>query len=78
LLAHFAISAVTPWRIIGFVWGYNLVWMIVQDVTKLGLYEAGSSSLIGRGRFSGLLEFQRLAGQRLFGKSRGEQSCPTI
>ncbi|HEY2827766.1 MAG TPA: HAD-IC family P-type ATPase, partial [Pirellulales bacterium] len=28
-----------PWRIIGFVWGYNLVWMIVQDVTKLGLYQ---------------------------------------
>ena len=27
------------WRIIGFVWGYNLVWMIVQDVTKLGLYQ---------------------------------------
>jgi H+-transporting ATPase len=27
-----------PWRIIGFVWGYNLVWMILQDVVKLGLY----------------------------------------
>jgi len=27
-----------PWRIIGFVWAYNLVWMIVQDVVKLGLY----------------------------------------
>jgi H+-transporting ATPase len=26
------------WRIIGFVWAYNLVWMIVQDVVKLGLY----------------------------------------
>ncbi len=26
------------WRIIGFVWGYNLVWMILQDVVKLGLY----------------------------------------
>src|SRR5437773_4321895 len=26
------------WRIIGFVWGYNLVWMIVQDVVKLGIY----------------------------------------
>jgi H+-transporting ATPase len=20
-----------PWSVIGFVWGYNLVWMIVQD-----------------------------------------------
>ncbi|HZR05262.1 MAG TPA: hypothetical protein VFA61_05495 [Candidatus Udaeobacter sp.] len=27
-----------PWRIIGFVWAYNLVWMIVQDAVKLGLY----------------------------------------
>jgi H+-transporting ATPase len=26
------------WRIIGFVWGYNLVWMILQDGVKLGLY----------------------------------------
>src|SRR2546421_9788709 len=27
-----------PWRIIGFVWAYNIVWMIVQDIVKLGLY----------------------------------------
>ncbi len=27
-----------PWRIIGFVWGYNLAWMMVQDIVKLGLY----------------------------------------
>jgi H+-transporting ATPase len=27
-----------PWGIIGLVWAYNLVWMIVQDVVKLGLY----------------------------------------
>ena len=26
------------WGIIGFVWGYNLAWMVVQDVVKLGLY----------------------------------------
>ena len=26
------------WEIIGFVRAYNLVWMIVQDVVKLGLY----------------------------------------
>src|SRR5207237_6173717 len=26
------------WRIIGFVWVYNLAWMVVQDVVKLGLY----------------------------------------
>jgi H+-transporting ATPase len=27
-----------PWRIIGLVWAYNLVWMIAQDIVKLGLY----------------------------------------
>jgi H+-transporting ATPase len=27
-----------PWRIIGFVWAYNLAWMIVQDIVKLGFY----------------------------------------
>jgi len=27
------------WGIIGFVWAYNLVWMLVQDAVKLGLYE---------------------------------------
>jgi H+-transporting ATPase len=27
-----------PWGIIGFVWAYNFLWMIVQDVVKLGLY----------------------------------------
>lgn len=26
------------WKIIGFVWVYNVIWMIVQDVVKLGLY----------------------------------------
>jgi H+-transporting ATPase len=26
------------WGIIGFVWTYNLAWMLVQDVVKLGLY----------------------------------------
>jgi H+-transporting ATPase len=26
------------WKIIGFVWAYNLVWMILQDVVKLGVY----------------------------------------
>ncbi|HEX4653481.1 MAG TPA: plasma-membrane proton-efflux P-type ATPase [Candidatus Udaeobacter sp.] len=27
-----------PWKIIGLVWGYNVVWMVVQDVVKLGVY----------------------------------------
>src|SRR5207245_6446658 len=27
-----------PWRLIGFVWAYNLAWMIVQDIVKLWIY----------------------------------------
>jgi H+-transporting ATPase len=27
-----------PGTIIGFVWAYNLAWMIVQDIVKLGIY----------------------------------------
>jgi H+-transporting ATPase len=27
-----------PWRIIGLVWVYNLIWMLIQDVAKLMLY----------------------------------------
>ena len=27
-----------PWHLIGLVWAYNLVWMILQDVIKLGIY----------------------------------------
>jgi len=27
-----------PWGIIGFIWAYNLAWMVVQDIVKLGLY----------------------------------------
>ena len=26
------------WRIIGYVWGYIIVWMLIQDLFKLGLY----------------------------------------
>ncbi len=27
-----------PWYLIGIVWAYNLVWMIIQDLIKLGIY----------------------------------------
>jgi hypothetical protein len=27
-----------PWSLIGFVWVYNFVWMIAQDVVKVGIY----------------------------------------
>jgi H+-transporting ATPase len=26
------------WGIIGFVWAYNVAWMIIQDIVKLGIY----------------------------------------
>ena len=26
------------WNLIGWVWAYNIVWMVVQDVVKLGVY----------------------------------------
>src|SRR5207247_2725690 len=27
-----------PWGIIGFVWAYTLVWMVVQDIVKLCVF----------------------------------------
>jgi H+-transporting ATPase len=27
-----------PWKVVGMVWVYNLVWMVVQDGIKLGVY----------------------------------------
>jgi H+-transporting ATPase len=27
-----------PWGVIGIVWAYNIVWMVIQDVIKLGVY----------------------------------------
>ena len=27
-----------PWALIGVVWVYNLIWMVVQDIVKLGVY----------------------------------------
>ena len=27
-----------PWKVIGMVWVYNLVWMVIQDAIKLGVY----------------------------------------
>jgi H+-transporting ATPase len=27
-----------PWKLIGLVWGYNLIWMVVLDLVKLALY----------------------------------------
>ncbi|OQY12104.1 MAG: plasma-membrane proton-efflux P-type ATPase [Desulfobacteraceae bacterium 4572_19] len=28
-----------PWQLIALVWGYNLVWMVIQDIVKLIIYK---------------------------------------
>jgi H+-transporting ATPase len=40
-----------PWILIGLVWAYNLVWMIVQDVVKLGIYRELNSRAKNRTPF---------------------------
>jgi H+-transporting ATPase len=27
-----------PWTVIGLVWVYNFIWMIIQDAVKVGVY----------------------------------------
>jgi len=29
---------ILPWKLIGYVWIYNIVWMLIQDAIKLGIY----------------------------------------
>ena len=36
-----------PWEIIGWVWVYNLLWMMVQDVVKVSLYRIAESGGAG-------------------------------
>jgi H+-transporting ATPase len=36
-----------PWELVGFVWAYNIVWMVGMDIIKLGLYHL----LEGRAKF---------------------------
>jgi H+-transporting ATPase len=43
-----------PWNLIGFIWVYNLVWLVIEDVVKLGIHRR-----IDRRR-AGLLYWQRL------------------
>jgi H+-transporting ATPase len=40
-----------PWSVIGWVWVYNLVWMVVQDIVKLGLNRRLEESGSGRTSF---------------------------
>jgi H+-transporting ATPase len=52
-----------PWNIIGLVWVYNLAWMVVQDIVKLGLYR-----FMGAGGLS-RMSFLRMLGQPLGGRT---------
>lgn len=40
-----------PWMIIVWVWVYNLVWMVVLDMVKMGLYKIMDSYGLGAARF---------------------------
>ena len=40
-----------PWKIIGWVWVYNLIWMVIQDIVKLGLYRHLESRGSGKAPF---------------------------
>ena len=40
-----------PWNIIGWVWVYNLVWMVVQDIIKLMIYREHNRRRSGRHPF---------------------------
>jgi magnesium-transporting ATPase (P-type) len=52
-----------PWNIIGLVWVYNLAWMVVQDIVKLGLYRFMGAGGLGR------VSFLRMLGQPLGGRT---------
>jgi len=49
-------GATASWRIIGFVWAYNLAWMIVQDIVKLGIYGILDPARLWKDRFSSHFE----------------------
>jgi H+-transporting ATPase len=40
-----------PWNLIGYVWVYIIVWMIIQDLIKLGLYAIIENRAIHKRRF---------------------------
>ncbi|HVI78167.1 MAG TPA: hypothetical protein VM715_08380, partial [Candidatus Acidoferrum sp.] len=53
-----------PWPIIGFVWAYNIGWMIVQDIVKLGLYHILDPAHAWKRWFFEPLRVRTTAGQR--------------
>jgi len=40
-----------PWSLIGWVWLYNLIWMLVQDIIKLRVYHELALRATGRTPF---------------------------
>jgi H+-transporting ATPase len=44
-----------PWRLIGQIWLYSLVWLVVQDVVKLGLYRMLEHRRTNRARWQAWL-----------------------
>ena len=45
---------VLPWRHVALVWAYNLVWMVIQDMVKLGAYK-----MLEHQKFSWFLDLLR-------------------
>jgi H+-transporting ATPase len=45
-----------PWKTIGWVWIYNLAWMVVQDFVKLGLYRIVDGVDFGATPMKGILK----------------------
>jgi H+-transporting ATPase len=43
------------WRLIGYTWGYIIIWMIIQDIFKMGLHHMVSDRETHKRRFMDLL-----------------------
>jgi H+-transporting ATPase len=44
-----------PWRLIGYLWGYIIIWMIIQDIFKMGLHAMIANRAAHKRRFMSLL-----------------------
>jgi H+-transporting ATPase len=44
-----------PWDLIGYVWVYIIIWMLIQDITKLGLHSLVENRATHKRRFLELL-----------------------
>lgn len=40
-----------PWSVVGLVWAYNLIWMVVADGAKIGIYRLVDSQALHQSRF---------------------------